>query len=170
MGRPEAACYRPRRDFGGDGHIESLPAASLLFGSGHYPLCRGCNRPPETSDPLGARGCRMLRDKARGALGGVIMPLVGAPPTPRRGLQARISDYLWGQNSHPAKSNNIAFSAPPNARGRFPWPLWLMLLFFSWGSKELTHSVCILTWAASGRTPYKTSEKVPHVYPAQIRV
>jgi hypothetical protein len=54
---PEAACYRPRRVPGGDGHIESLPAAGLLVGSGHYPLCRGWNRPPETSAPFGGPGC-----------------------------------------------------------------------------------------------------------------
>ena len=54
--RPEAACYRPRRVPGGDGHTEPLPTARLLFGSGHYPLCRGWNRPPDTSAPLGAMG------------------------------------------------------------------------------------------------------------------
>ena len=53
----EAACYRPRRVPGGDGHIEPLPAARLLVGSGHYPLCRGWNRPPETSAPFGGPGC-----------------------------------------------------------------------------------------------------------------
>ena len=81
--RPEAACYRPRRVPGGDGHTEPLPTARLLFGSGHYPLCRGWNRPPETSAPFGGPGCAGCCGTRLGVLRGWMDYTVGGAFRPR---------------------------------------------------------------------------------------
>ena len=68
--RPEAACYRPRRVPGGDGHTEPLPTARFLIWIGPLSLVQGLESAAGYLSPLWGPGvCRMLRDKAWSASG-----------------------------------------------------------------------------------------------------
>jgi hypothetical protein len=84
---------------------------------GPLSLVQGLESATGNLSPLWGPGvCRMLRDKARGAWGGWIMPLVGPPgpthPTPRRGLQVRSSRYsmLCAANGSGSGVDRLTFS------------------------------------------------------------
>ena len=72
MGRPEAACCRPRRDSGGDGHIESLPGAGFVIWIWPLPLVQGLQSATGNLGPLwgpGGAGCFGTRLEVLGSDG-----------------------------------------------------------------------------------------------------
>ena len=105
LGRPWAACYCPCRAPAGTGTSSLCSGPVLLLGSGHYPLCRGYNRPPETSAPCGGPGvpdASRQGSKCWGwmdfAVGGAVGP---HPSDSTLGLQARIAQRCLPSTCRP---------------------------------------------------------------------